>query len=219
MCGIAGYIDLKNDGRVDKRVLVDMTDSLIQSGEDTCGYFVERQVGLGFRRLSIIDKEDGKQPLYSEDGSIVSICNGEIFNYRELREKLLKQGHSFRTRCDVEVLPHLYEEYGDDFLQLFSGQFAFAIYDRWKRRLLLACDHFGGNPLYYTVIDNLFLFASERKAILRHPSVPAEVNPTGSISQQAMFKNIRSLNSGHLLLVVNGDVQVREYREESGLCV
>ena len=197
MCGIAGYIDLKNDGRVDKRVLVDMTDSLIHSGPNTCGYFAERQVGLG----------GGNQPLYSEDGSIVSICNGEIFNYRELRENLLKQGHSFRTRCDVEVLPHLYEEYGDDFIQLFDGQFAFAIYDRLKRRLLLACDHFGSNPLYYTVTDNLFLFASEIKAILRHPVSTAEV------SQETMLKNIRSLDKGQLLLVVNGDVQVREYRE------
>ena len=207
MCGIAGYIDLKNEGRVERRVLVDMTDSLIHSGPDTCGYFFERQVGLGFRRLSIIDKEGGNQPLYSEDGSIVSICNGAIFNYRELRERLSKQGHSFRTGCDVEVLPHLYEEYGDDFLQLFNGQFAFAVYDRCKRRLLLACDHFGSNPLYYTVTDNLFLFASEIKAILRHPSVHAEV------SQLTMFKNIRRLDSGQMLLVVNGYVQVREYRE------
>ncbi len=209
MCGIAGYIDLKNDGRVDRRVLVDMTDSLIRSGPDTRGYFVERQVGLGFRRLSIVDKEGANQPLYSEDGSIVSICNGEISNHRELREKLSKQGHSFRTRCDVEVLPHLYEEYGDGFLQQFSGQFALAIYDRYKRRLLLACNHFGVNPLYYTVTDNLFLFASEIKAILRHPSVYA--------SQQTTLKNIRSLNSGQLLLVVNGDVQVREYRNSAAL--
>ena len=211
MCGIAGYVDLKNDGRVDKRVLVDMTDSLIRSGPDTCGYFVERQVGLGFRRLSIVDKEHGTQPLYSEDGSIVSICNGEIFNYRELREELSKQGHSFRTRCDVEVLPHLYEEYGDGFLQQFSGQFAFAIYDRYKRRLLLACNHFGVNPLYYTVTDNLFLFASEIKAILRHPSVHA------LIGQQTTFKNIRSLNSGQMLFVVNGDVQVRKFRNSAAL--
>src|SRR6185369_16216219 len=220
MCGITGYLDLNNDGRVEKRVLVDMTDSLVHRGPDACGYFAERQVGLGFRRLSIIDKEGGNQPCYSEDGSITSICNGEIFNYQELRESLVKKGHSFRTRCDVEVLPHLYEEYGDDFLQLLNGQFALAIYDRHKRRLLLARDHFGINPLYYTVTDNLFIFASEIKAMLRHPSVQAEVNLTGLdqvlsfpglVSPQTMFKNILSLNSGHLLVVQNGNVRVHEY--------
>ena len=93
MCGITGYLDLNNDGRVEKRVLVDMTDSLVHRGPDACGYFAERQVGLGFRRLSIIDKEGGNQPCYSEDGSITSICNGEIFNYQELRESLVKKGH------------------------------------------------------------------------------------------------------------------------------
>ena len=220
MCGITGYLDLNNDGRVEKRVLVDMTDSLVHRGPDACGYFAERQVGLGFRRLSIIDKQGGNQPCYSEDGSITSICNGEIFNYQELRESLVKKGHSFRTRCDVEVLPHLYEEYGDDFLQLLNGQFALAIYDRHKRRLLLARDHFGINPLYYTVTDNLFIFASEIKAMLRHPSVQAEVNLTGldqvlsfpgMVSPQTMFKNILSLNSGHLLVVQNGNVRVHEY--------
>ena len=220
MCGITGYLDLNNDGRVEKRVLVDMTDSLVHRGPDACGYFAERQVGLGFRRLSIIDKQGGNQPCYSEDGSITSICNGEIFNYQELRESLIKKGHSFRTRCDVEVLPHLYEEYGDDFLQLLNGQFALAIYDRHKRRLLLARDHFGINPLYYTVTDNLFIFASEIKAMLRHPSVQAEVNLTGLdqvlsfpglVSPQTMFKNILSLNSGHLLVVQNGNVRVHEY--------
>jgi asparagine synthase (glutamine-hydrolysing) len=220
MCGIAGYIDLNNDARVNKRVLVDMTDSLTHRGPDASGHFVERQVGLGFRRLSIIDKEGGNQPLYGEDGSIVSICNGEIFNYQELRESLVKKGHSFRTRCDVEVLPHLYEEYGDDFLQLLNGQFAFALYDRLKRRLLLARDHFGINPLYYTVTDNQFIFASEIKAILRHPSVQPEVNLTGLdqvlsfpglVSPQTMFKGIHSLKSGHLLVVEKGNVRVHEY--------
>ncbi|HET6978717.1 MAG TPA: asparagine synthase (glutamine-hydrolyzing) [Pyrinomonadaceae bacterium] len=220
MCGITGYIDLENDGRVEKRVLVDMADSLVHRGPDDCGYFVERQVGLGFRRLSIIDKQGGNQPFYSEDGSIVSICNGEIFNYQELRESLIKKGHLFRTRCDVEVLPHLYEEYGDDFLQMLNGQFAFALYDRRNRRLLLARDHFGINPLYYTVTDNLFIFASEIKAILRHPSVHAEVNLTGLdqvlsfpglVSPQTMFKNILSLKSGHLAVVQKAQVRVHEY--------
>ena len=220
MCGIAGYTDLRNEGRVDERVLVSMTDALTHRGPDSSGYFLDPQVGLGFRRLSIIDPEGGDQPLYNDDRSIVSICNGEIYNYRELRERLSKQGHSFRTRCDVEVIAHLYEEDGDDFLELLNGQFAFAVYDRRRRRLLLARDHFGINPLYYTVADGFLIFASEVKAILRHPSVRAEVNLTGLdqilsfpglVSPQSMFKNILSLNSGHSLAVENGDLRLREF--------
>jgi asparagine synthase (glutamine-hydrolysing) len=220
MCGIAGYVDLKNEGRVDERTLADMTDSLIHRGPDSSGYFLDPQVGLGFRRLSIIDPEGGDQPLYSEDRSVVSICNGEIYNYRELRDRLAKRGHDFRTRCDVETIPHLYEEHGDDFLPLLNGQFAFAVYDRRRRRLLLARDHFGVNPLYYTVADGFLIFASEIKAILRHPAVRAEVNLTGLdqilsfpglVSPQTMFKNVLSLNSGHSLAVENGDLRLREF--------
>jgi asparagine synthase (glutamine-hydrolysing) len=197
-----------------------MTGTLIHRGPDAAGYFSEDNVALGFRRLSIIDLEGGDQPLYNEDGSIVLLCNGEIFNYPELKRVLIQKGHRFRTRCDVEVLLHLYEEHGIDFLNKLNGQFAFVIYDRKKRRLFLARDHFGINPLYYTNVNGLFIFASEIKAILEHPQVEREVDLTGLdqtlsfpglVSPRTMFKGIQSLKSGHYIVVENGNVSVNEY--------
>ena len=220
MCGIAGFIDLKEARPVDEGVLARMTNTLVHRGPDADGYFTEPGVGLGFRRLAIIDPVGGDQPLFNEDGSIVSICNGEIFNYRELRDGLMKRGHTFKTSCDVEVLPHLYEESGPGFLNRLNGQFAFAIYDRRQKRLLLARDHFGINPLFYTVVDDVLIFASEIKAILKHPLVRPEVNLTGLdqivsfpglVSPHTMFKDIFSLKSGHSLVVSNGTVTVREF--------
>src|SRR6185369_11881636 len=121
MCGIAGFIYLKEARPVDERVLERMTNVLVHRGPDSSGYFMEPGVGLGFRRLAIIDPVGGDQPLYNEDGSIVSICNGEIFNYRDLRAGLMKRGHTFKTSCDVEVLTHLYEESGSEFLNRLNG--------------------------------------------------------------------------------------------------
>lgn len=220
MCGIVGYVDLNRAGRVEERILDEMANALIHRGPDSRGYFVEPNAGIGTRRLRIIDLETGDQPLFNEDRSLVLSCNGEIFNYRELTAELEKKGHKFRTRTDVEVLVHLYEEKGVGFLNQLNAQFAFAIYDRKDGTLFLARDQFGICPLFYTVVDGFFIFASEIKAILRHPSVPREVNLTGldqvlslpgAISPQTLFRNIHSLQSGHYLLVKNGDVAVREY--------
>jgi asparagine synthase (glutamine-hydrolysing) len=197
-----------------------MTDKLVHRGPDSAGYFIEDHLALGFRRLSIIDLEGGNQPIYNEDGSVVLMCNGEIFNYLELKKVLIQKGHSFRTNSDVEVLLHLYEEHGLDFLNKINGQFAFVIYDRKHRRLLLARDHFGINPLYYSIINGLFIFASEIKAILEHPQAPREVDLTGLdqtlsfpglVSPRTMFKGIQSLKSGHYIVVENEEVSVREY--------
>jgi asparagine synthase (glutamine-hydrolysing) len=220
MCGIAGFINLKEAAPVDEEVLARMTNTLIHRGPDSAGYFTEPGIGLGFRRLAIIDPVGGDQPLFNEDRSVVSICNGEIFNYRELRDGLMKRGHTFKTSCDVEVLAHLYEESGAGFLNQLNGQFAFAIYDRKQKRLLLARDHFGINPLFYTVAGNVLIFGSEIKAILQHPLVRPEVNLggldqimsfPGLVSPQTMFKGIYSLKSGHCLIVSNGEVRVSEY--------
>lgn len=220
MCGIVGYVDLRQENRIDEGLLAKMTDTLRHRGPDSAGCFVEKNVALGFRRLSIIDLESGDQPLYTEDRSVVTICNGEIYNYRELKKELLGKGHSFRTNSDVEVLGHLYEDHGSSFIEKLNGQFAFAIYDRQKKSLLLARDHFGINPLYYVLADGFLIFASEAKAILEHPSVRREVNLTGLdqiltfpglISPHTMFKDILSLGSGHFLSVSNDDVQLREY--------
>jgi len=220
MCGIVGYVDLNRAGRVEERILDEMANALIHRGPDSRGYFVEPNAGLGTRRLRIIDLETGDQPLFNEDRSLVLSCNGEIFNYHELTSALEKKGHKFRTKTDVEVLVHLYEENGVGFLNKLNAQFAFAIYDRKESTLFLARDQFGICPLFYTVVDGFLIFASEIKAILKHPSVPREVNLTGldqvlslpgAISPQTLFRNIHSLPSGHYLLVRNGDVTVREY--------
>ena len=220
MCGIVGYVDLNRTGRVEEHILDSMASALIHRGPDSRGYFVEPNAGLGTRRLKIIDLETGDQPLFNEDRSVVLSCNGEIFNYRALRSELEQKGHSFRTKTDVEVLVHLYEEQGVGFLNRLNAQFGMAIYDRKDHTLFLARDQFGICPLFYTVVDGFLIFASEIKAILKHPSVPREVNLTGldqvlslpgAISPQTLFRNIYSLPSGHFLVVRNGDVSVREY--------
>lgn len=220
MCGIVGYVDLKRAGRVEERILDQMANALIHRGPDSRGYFVEPNAGIGTRRLRIIDLETGDQPLFNEDRSLALSCNGEIFNYRELRSELEKKGHSFRTKTDVEVLVHLYEDHGVGFLNKLNAQFAFAIYDRKDGALFLARDQFGICPLFYTVADGFFIFASEIKAILQHASVPRAVNLTGldqvlslpgAISPQTLFRDIHSLPSGHYLVVRNNDVSVREY--------
>lgn len=220
MCGFAGYVDIREERPVEQETLARMTNKLIHRGPDSDGYFAEEFVGLGFRRLSIIDLASGDQPLYNEDNSVVLLCNGEIYNYLELREAMLQKGHTFRTNSDVEVLLHLYEEDGIEFLNKLNGQFAFVIYDRKKKRLFLARDHFGINPLYFTLRDGVFIFASEIKAILEHPLVEREVDLTGLdqilsfpglVSPRTMFKGIESLKSGHCITVENGDVKTLEY--------
>ena len=201
--------DRKGGGRADRNILKAMTDSLVHRGPDDCGYYHEPQLGLGFRRLAIVDLAGGNQPLYNEDRSIVIVCNGEIFNFPELRDGLEKQGHHFATNCDVEVLLHLYEEEGADFIPRLNGQFAFALYDTRQRRLLLARDHVGIAPLFYTEKQGLLLFASEIKGLLAHPSVRREVDLTGldqvfafpgCLAPRTMFKGISSLKPGHFML-------------------
>ena len=178
-------------------------------------------VALGFSRLSIIGLSNGMQPIYNEDESLVLICNGEIFNYIELKQELLQKGHHFRTNSDVEVILHLYEEYGYDFINSLNGQFAFAIYDRQKNKMFCARDQMGIVPFYYTLVNQNFIFASEIKAILEHPEVKVEVDMVGMdqvltfaglISPRTMFKDVHSLQNGHFVEVGprEGIVQ-REY--------
>src|SRR5690349_13279286 len=137
MCGIAGYMDLRGEGRIDRYILERMADTITYRGPDSSGYFVADNAGFGFRRLSIIDLVSGDQPIYNEDGSIVLICNGEIYNYLDLKQELIKKGHTFSTKSDVEVLLHLYEEEGEEFVKRLNGQFAFAIFDKNKNKLVL----------------------------------------------------------------------------------
>lgn len=221
MCGLAGYICLYDNAPADEEIVVKMANTIIHRGPDSCGYFVEANIGIGFRRLSIIDLEGGSQPIYNEDRSIVLVCNGEIYNYRELREALVKKGHTFRTQTDVEVLVHLYEEYETEFITYLNGQFAFAIYDRRKKVLFLARDQFGIIPLFYTLVNgNTFIFASEIKAILAHPLLRKEVDLIGLdqvlsfpglVSPRTMFKNIESLKSGHYIYIKDAHIRKTEY--------
>ncbi len=222
MCGICGFV--KTGRRVtagDGEYLRKMTGKLLHRGPDAQDVLLTDNVGFGFTRLSIIGVSNGMQPLFNEDESVLLVCNGEIFNYIELREFLKKKGHVFRTSSDVEVILHLYEEYGVDFLNKLNGQFAFALYDRKKKYLFCARDHFGVIPFFYTQVNDTFVFGSEIKALLEHPGVTREVDLVGLdqvftfpglISPRTMFRNINSLENGHLLtLDDDGRLQIREY--------
>lgn len=222
MCGICGFI--KFNGTVsaeDEKVVADMNRKLTHRGPDAQDTLLFDNVALGFSRLSIIGLGNGMQPMYNEDHSIVMICNGEIFNYIELREQLKGKGHVFRTDCDVEVILHLYEDQGMEFLNLLNGQFAFAIYDKNKRTLFCVRDQLGILPLFYTFTNGTFIFGSEIKAILEHPLVEREVDMVGLdqvftfaglISPRTMFKNISSLENGHYLqLNAHGKLSKHEY--------
>jgi asparagine synthase (glutamine-hydrolysing) len=220
MCGLAGYVDTTGRRRPDRRTLELMTDTLVHRGPDSVGFFVDEHVALAFRRLAIVGLADGDQPLRNEDGSVVVCCNGEIFNHLELREELEERGHALATSSDVEVLSHLYEESGDDLVHRLNGQFSLALYDRTRRRLLLARDHFGITPLHFALAGGVLVFASEIKALLEHPDVPREVDLAGLdqvltlpglVSPCTMFRGVSSLPPGHLLTVEDGDVRMRRY--------
>ncbi|TRW90373.1 asparagine synthase (glutamine-hydrolyzing) [Candidatus Methylobacter oryzae] len=220
MCGIAGIYHLAGEQPVERALLQTMVDSFAYRGPDDDGFYQEPGLGLGFRRLSIIDLASGNQPISNEDDTLVLICNGEIYNYRELQADLIKQGHRFKTACDIEVILHLYEQYGVELLQRLNGQFAFALYDKRQKRLMLARDHVGIAPLFYTVAGQRFIFGSEIKAILKYPAVERRVDLTGLdqiftfpglVSPRTLFQNIHALKPGHFILVEQGDVKVKEY--------
>jgi asparagine synthase (glutamine-hydrolysing) len=220
MCGIAGALDLRGRPLADPGVVSAMIRSLVHRGPDSSGLYLRPDVGLGVRRLKIIDLVSGDQPILNEDESVVLVCNGEIFNYKELRRSLIERGHTFRTQTDVEVLVHLYEEHGEDLVRHLNGQFAFALWDVRRRRLLLARDHFGVIPLYYTVANGVFLFGSEIKALLAHPEVERRIDLTGLdqvlslpglVSPRTLFRNVASLPGGHALRVADGELKLHKY--------
>ena len=176
MCGICGIVSL-NGAKIEGSVLESMNETLVHRGPDSGGSFVDGAVGLAARRLAIIDLAGGDQPIANEDGSITVVQNGEIYNYRELRAELERRGgHRFSTRSDTEVLVHLYEEHGPDFVQRLRGMFAIALWDERNRRLVVARDRFGIKPLYYRLQDDSVSFASELKALLRIPGFSREVD-------------------------------------------
>ena len=220
MCGIAGIFNFNTDRPVDRATLEKMTGVIDYRGPDDEQFYVKGHCGLGFRRLSIVGLENGQQPMCNSDKNVHLICNGEIYNYRELREGLISQGYSFHSDSDVEVLLYLYLEYGTAFLNKLNGQFAFAIYDETKNRLFLARDQVGIAPLFYSIVDNQFIFGSEIKALLQHPDITAEADLTGldqvltfpgPVSPRTLFKNISSLEPGHMLVLEGGSLTNEQY--------
>ncbi len=221
MCGICGYYNpAAGLNPAGSTILRSMAGAIYHRGPDSGGEFVGPGVGLGARRLKLIDLAFGDQPLWNEDKSIVLVCNGEIYNYRALTHELAGRGHTFRTHTDVEVLIHLYEEYGIGLLQRVDGQFAFALYDRRHKSLFLARDHFGICPLYYTTVLDSLVFGSEIKSILAFPGVQRAVDLRGLdqvltlpglVSPCTMFQDICSLPPGHFLLARQGQTEVSEY--------
>jgi asparagine synthase (glutamine-hydrolysing) len=217
MCGIVGFNF--EDPSLAKR----MCDQLVHRGPDGEGYYTDRNITLGHRRLSIIDLKTGDQPIYNEDGSVVVVFNGEIYNFLELRAELEKRGHRFATVSDTEVIVHAYEEYGHDCVKLFDGMFAFAIYDTIKDELFLARDRCGIKPLHYTLLgDGTFLFASEIKAILQYKRVPCEMDPQALHylinlryipGERTMFKGIFRLLPGHVMVVKNQEIKIKKFWE------
>ncbi len=219
MCGICGLV-LLDGGDADPAVAAAMNETLTHRGPDSSGAFTEGPVALAMRRLSIIDLAGGDQPIGNEDGRVQVIQNGEIYNYRELRERLMAAGHRFRTESDTEVLVHLYEEHGPGFVEELRGMFAIALWDRLERRLVLARDRFGIKPLFYRVADGALSFASELKALLRQPGFSREVDldaleaflAFNSIpAPLTIFTEARKLPAGHLLVCERGDVSIRRY--------
>jgi asparagine synthase (glutamine-hydrolysing) len=220
MCGLCGVLNFDGQAPVDQEGLAAMTATLQKRGPDDLGYFRSGPVGLGHRRLSIIDLEMGHQPLSNEDGTIWIVYNGELYNYQEIRINLEKAGHRFATASDTEVIVHAYEEYGVDCLKAMNGMFAFAIWDSNRRRLLLARDRLGIKPLYYAHLPQCLLFGSEVKALLAHPQFERRLDVTAlnlylSLeyvpTPHSIFAGVNKLPPGHFLLVEGSDTRLERY--------
>src|SRR5438876_5543995 len=220
MCGICGIVNFNTTEPVERGLVERMTSAQAHRGPDDHGYFVENNVGLGHRRLSIIDLSGGKQPIFNEDGSVVVVFNGEIYNFAGLTSGLVSRGHQFKTRSDTETIVHAYEEYGVNCMKDFRGMFAFAIWDRKQKRLLLVRDRVGIKPIYYYQGKDFFIFASEIKSILQHPRVPREVDREALDlyialryvpGPRTIFKNIFKLQPGHWITVQDGKIQTAKY--------
>ena len=217
MCGIAGIVTKRENK---KEIIEAMSKRIEHRGPDGEGYFFDGDVALAHRRLSIIDLSTGNQPMFNEDDTIVTVFNGEIYNYGELRDELVKAGHKFKSKSDTEVLLHGFEEWYTDLPKHLRGMFAFAIYNKNTKELFLARDNFGIKPLYYTVMNDTFMFASEIKAFLDTPDFKKELNedilqaylefsfvPTN----ETFFKGVYRLDAGSSLLYKDGDIKIDKY--------
>ncbi|HQZ83456.1 MAG TPA: asparagine synthase (glutamine-hydrolyzing) [Pyrinomonadaceae bacterium] len=222
MCGIAGWINL-NTTTVERDVegvLHSMCERIVHRGPDSEGLWWDETVALGMRRLSVIDLKTGDQPVFSEDGTVVVMMNGELYNYREVRAELENDRIMFVTRTDTEILPHLYKKYRDAFIEHVNGMYAFSLWDLARKRLILARDRFGEKPLYYGVFDGKLIWASELKALIAHPSVTTELD-LNALRQYlsfdyvpaplSIYKGIYKLPAAHMLIVEKGEIKTRRY--------
>src|SRR5215468_9721797 len=210
MCGLVGIFDTHGRREVSRELLSRMNETLHHRGPDECGLHLEPGLGLGHRRLSIIDLSTGQQPLYNEDGSVVVVFNGEIYNFQELIPELTRLGHTFRTKSDTEVIVHAWEAWGAECVKRFRGMFAFALWDERQEILFLVRDRLGVKPLYYAELsDGFLIFGSELKSLLAHGDLPRDLDPLaveeyfalGYIPEpRTIFRAARKLPPAHSLL-------------------
>ncbi len=220
MCGITGFVDKKIKNK--DKVIKDMADLIAHRGPDSEGYYVDSEIAMGFRRLSIIDLSTGNQPIYNEEKDKVITFNGEIYNYKYLKEDLEAKGHIFTTNTDTEVILHGYEEYGEDVLHMLRGMFAFVIYDINKKELFGARDFYGIKPFYYYHKGNTFMYSSEIKSFLGNPNFEKELNQSKleeyltfqySAGYDSFFKNVYKLEPGSFFKYKNGKMTISKYYE------
>ena len=219
MCGFVGFCD---DSKNKKKIIRDMADIIKHRGPDSDGYYVDNNIALGFRRLSIIDLDKGSQPIFNEDKDKVIVFNGEIYNYKEIREELKSKGHKFSTNTDTEVILHGYEEYKEDILNKLRGMFAFVIYDIKEKSLFGARDFYGIKPFYYYYDNENFLFGSEIKSFLGSPNFKKELNKDMlsqyltfqcSIGEDTFFKNTYKLLPGYYFIYKDKELEIKKYYE------
>jgi asparagine synthase (glutamine-hydrolysing) len=220
MCGIAGKLTSPTGGAMDPRLLERMCVALEHRGPDSRGTFVEGPVGLGIQRLRVMDLATGDQPIYNEDRSVVVVLNGEIYNFKELRDDLVRRGHTFSTKGDTETIVHAYEEYGLDCVRHLHGMFAFALWDKRRRRLLIARDRIGKKPLFYSIGPSGLSFASELRSLIQDPAIARDVDP-GAVdcflaygyvpAPYSIFSSVSKLPPAHTLVMENGRAALERY--------
>lgn len=217
MCGFVGYMNRKEK---DKQVIQSMSNKIKHRGPDSEGIYMDDELHMAFRRLSIIDLQGGSQPIYNENKNLVILFNGEIYNFQELRDDLVEKGHTFTTNADTEVILHGYEEYKEQILDKLRGMYAFVIYNVQEKELFAARDIFGIKPFYYALMNGTFLFGSEIKSFLPNPNFKKELNEQAlktyltfqyNPMEETFFKNVYKLKPGHYLIYKNGNLSVKQY--------
>ena len=220
MCGIAGFLSKVNTEYDREDILENMLRCIEYRGPDEQGEFLDDDIAMGMRRLSIIDLDTGHQPIFNEDKSLVLVCNGEIYNFRELREDLIQKGHKFRTSSDVEVILHLYEDYEEEMIQYIDGMFGFALWDKNNKKLVIGRDRTGIKPVFYYDYNGLFAFGSEIKSILKLPGIDRALYNEAIFdyfsfnyipAPATIYKRIKKLLPGHYMVVCNDGITIRKY--------